>query len=200
MSNVHFTGISKPGDVEDLQTEHPWWATATGPPRPRSATGCLPGPSAEHRHPPKRSRRGALHTNLPAFQVMVVVVMVLDKMRCDISLTVHLTCMYTWQIPTTPPIHFVAWKPPLLPLTSSHQKSLVLSPSNCRGYKCFAESNGERLTTWSLKLGDAHWWLEWACHDELFHTKSNRFQSKHRSSSHIATRSTTPSWVFVICL
>ena len=134
MSNVHFTGISKPGDVEDLQTEHPWWATATGRPRPRSARGCLPGPSAEHRHPPKRSRRGALHTNLPAFQVMVVVVMVLDNMRCDISLTVHLSCMYTWQIPTTPSIHFVAWKPPLLPLTSSHQKSLALSPSSCSGY------------------------------------------------------------------
>ena len=131
---------------------------------------------------------------------MVVVVMVLDKMRCDISLTVHLTCMYTWQIPTTPSIHFVAWKPPLLPLTSSHQKSLALSPSNCRGYKCFAESNGERLATWSLKLGDAHWWLEWACHDELFHTKSNRLQSKHRTSSHIATRSTTPSLVFATCL
>ena len=80
---------------EDLGTEHPWWATATGRPRPRSARGCLPGPSAEHRHPPKRSRRGALHTNLPAFKVMVVVVMVLDNMRCDIFLTVHLTCMHT---------------------------------------------------------------------------------------------------------
>ena len=82
MSN-RFTGISKTWcclkTFEDLQTEHPWWATATGPSRPRSARGCLPGPSAVHRHPPKRSRRGALHTSLPAFQVVVVVVMVVTR-------------------------------------------------------------------------------------------------------------------------
>ena len=170
---------------EDLQTEHPWWAMATGPPRPRSATGCLPRPSAVHRRPPKRSRTGALHTSLPAFQVMVVMVMVvigysdnyaimqyqfsvrvfkknspswrkrnvmryklLDNRKCDISLTsIHLSVYEKIQ-------SIVAWKPPLLPLTSSHQKSLVLSPSSCSCWECFGESNGKRLTR---HLGDLRW-------------------------------------------
>ena len=56
--------------------------------------------------------------------------------------------------------------------------------------ECFGESQGERLTTWSLKLRDAHWWSKWVYYDELFHTKSNRLQSKPKTSSYVATRFT----------
>ena len=152
MSN-RFTGISKalvlpkdvwrPSNRESVVGSGNWTA---------SAKVCDGMPSRAFSRAPASSE--AYQARCSAYQSAslpshVVVVMVLDNMRCDISLTVHLTCMYTWQIPTTPSIHFVAWKPPLLPLTSSHQKSLALSPSSCSGYECFGGSNGKRLTTWS---------------------------------------------------